>query len=223
MDFVKSHLLTLSQQDQTPSAHKAYLIHLYNSGFQPKVIYDIGACVLHWTKFAKTLWPNASYVIFDAFDKAEFLYTDYQYHLGVLGNEDFKEVKFYQNDLLPTGNSYYREIGCENGRYFPIDDFKWRTMRTLDSIVQSRNFPLPDLIKIDVQGAERDIVQGGARTIKHAKHLIVEMQHSDYNQDAPKFNETIPVIENLGFTCVAPLFCNNGPDGDYGFVNNYVM
>ena len=55
-------------------------------------------------------------------------------------------------------------------------------------------------------------------TIINAKHLIVELQHVIYNENAPVARETIPFIENIGFKCIAPLFCNNGPDGDYGFI-----
>ena len=79
------------------------------------------------------------------------------------------------------------------------------------------NYPLPDLVKIDVQGCEKDVIMGGINSIKNANELIVELQHIQYNENAPLANETIPFIENIGFKCVAPLFCNNGPDGDYGF------
>jgi hypothetical protein len=83
--------------------------------------------------------------------------------------------------------------------------------------VEENDFPLPDLVKIDVQCSEKYIIAGGLNTISHAKHLIVELQSIEYNEGAPNVDETLPYIESLGWKCTAPLFCNNGPDGDYGF------
>ena len=217
MASIQDHLTNIASKDETPEQHKNYLRSLKASGFEPRVIYDIGACVCHWCNFAKTLWPDAHFILFDAFDKAEFLYQGYDYHVGVLGNEDDKVVRFFQNDMFPTGNSYYREVGSDTV-VFPEEVYRECVMSTLSKVVKTRQFPLPDLVKIDVQGAERDVIMGGVDIMKNARHLIVEMQHTNYNDGAPKAVETLPYIESLGFKCVAPLFCNNGPDGDYGFI-----
>jgi len=213
------HLTHLSNQDCLPAAHFNYLKKLKDSGFEPKVIYDIGSCVLHWTKRAKELWPNAQYILFDAFREAEFLYSGYDYHMGVLCDKDNRTLKFYKNVTHPGGNSYYREIGCNNGEYFPIDKYCVEEGMTLDTVVKERGFPLPDLVKIDVQGAERDIISGGVKTIQNAAHLICEMQHTNYNDGAPKVTETLPYIESLGWKCVAHRIHDNVVDADYGFVN----
>ena len=120
---LNTFLYNLSNQQLIPTDHVNYLIKLKNDGFEPKVIYDIGSCVLHWTKIAKKLWPNAKIILFDAFQPAEFLYSGYDYHIGVLSNVDNNIVKFYQNDYHPGGNSYYREIGCRNGFFFPENKY----------------------------------------------------------------------------------------------------
>lgn len=207
----------ISSSNGLPESHIDYLIKLKEGGFEPKVIYDIGSCVLHWTNQAKKIWPNARYILFDAFSPAEFLYDGYDYHIGVLSDEE-KKVKFYQNNYLPTGNSYYREIGCENGKYFPENNSIEKLAKTLDSVVKERGFPLPDFVKIDVQGCEVDIVKGGIETLKHASKLIIELQHTEYNKGALTSDVSMPLIENLlHIKCVDPLFTNNGPDGDYGF------
>ncbi len=215
---LKNHLINLSNCDFIPNDHKIFLIKLKESGFEPTVIYDIGACVTHWTKFAKQLWPRAKFILFDAFAPAEFLYKDHEYNIGLLSNEDNRIVKFYQNDLCPTGNSYYREIGLENGKYYPEDKYVELISKKLDTIVMERGFPLPDLVKIDVQGAEIDLILGGLNTLNYAKRMIVELQKVDYNDGAPKADKSLPFIESLGWKCDAPLFQDNGPDGDYSFV-----
>lgn len=61
-------------------------------------------------------------------------------------------MRFYQNDYHPGGNSYYREVGGSRPDfYFPQHRFINATTRSLDSVVRERGWPLPDLIKVDVQ------------------------------------------------------------------------
>ena len=201
-----------------PENHIAYLRSLKASGFSPKVIYDIGANLLCWTRLVRRLWPDAQIFLFEAFDKLEFLYKreGYVYHIGLLSNVDGDEVKFYYNDDFPGGNSYYKE---HDDNVFPEDRYSVLKTERLDSVVARLGLPPPDLVKIDVQGADRDVFEGGQTTIGHAEQLIVKCQKIYYNLGAPLVRETIPVIESRGWKCIAPLFCDNGPDGNYGFIN----
>jgi len=218
--IVNKHLYELSLQDRFPITHVQHLKRMKNEGFEPKVIYDIGSCVLHWTKEANKLWPDAKIILFDAYEKVEFLYSSYDYYLGVLTDKDNKIVEFYQNDYFPGGNSYYKEIGSPSAdKIFNQQHMKKKVGFTLDTIVNGKKFPLPDLVKIDVQGAEVDIINGGLNTLKDCMYLIVELQNEQYNQGALLAEESINLIEKRGFKCTDPLFCNNGPDGDYGFTN----
>jgi FkbM family methyltransferase len=215
-NIIVDRVLDLSTCDLIPEAHKQYLYKLRNEGFNPKVIYDIGSCVLSWTNVAKNIWPDATIILFDAFPPAEILYKDNDYYIGVLSDEDDKVIKFYQNDYYPTGNSYYREIG-HSGNFFPADKYVEYISKKLDTVVKENSFPLPDFVKIDVQGAEIDVIRGGTKTLNHAQKLIVELQHIEYNEGALLCNESIPIIEGFGWKCTDPLFQNNGCDGDYGF------
>lgn len=205
------------------TSHASFLYKLRDQcNFHPIVCYDIGSEVLHWTRTAKSIWPNCEIILFDAFQPNEILYGNYKYNIQLLSDIDNKEIKFYQNDLYPAGNSYYREIGSTNN-VFPEDIYIIKKSRTLDSLVKEKNYPLPDLIKIDVQGAELDVIKGSLEVLKHTKMIIVEMQHIEYNQGAPTVNITKPYIESLGWTCIAEKFSDNGADADYCFINNNLV
>lgn len=205
-----------------PYQHVKYLVELkekYNID-KPQVIYDIGACVLHWTNTIKTyVWndPSTEFILFDAFADAEFLYKEgnYRYNIDVLSDEVNKEVKWFENPIFPGGNSYFKE---NNDIIFPEHEYIMKKTNTLSNIVKTKGFPLPDIVKIDVQGCEKDVILGGKEIIQYAKHLIVELQHTNYNIGAPLCNEVISLIESFGFKLETPLFCNNGNDGDYHFV-----
>jgi FkbM family methyltransferase len=193
--------------------------------FYPRVIYDIGSQVLHWTRHAKNVWNDSDFYLFEAFEPAEMFYinTDFTYNIGLLSDVDNKEIKFYQNDLYPGGSSYYREIGSKHGDFFPEHRYLVKNSRSLDSIVNEKQYPYPDLVKIDVQGAELDVIKGALNVLSHTKYLIVELQFTDYNLNAPKVDITKPFIESLGWECIAEKFSDNGPDADYCFINNNIV
>jgi FkbM family methyltransferase len=203
----------ISNTWKIPTDHVDFIKKL---DINPKVIYDIGSCVLHWTNEVKQIFPYSEIILFEAMDEVEFLYKDYRYHLGVLSNSE-KEIDFYQNLEHPGGNSYYREIGHPDSEKLFNKSVKKKTS-TLSSVVNKNKFPLPDLVKMDVQGCELDILKGGMDVINNAKYLIVELQHTNYNEGAPLSHITIEFLESHGWNLETKNpFCNNGPDGDYYF------
>ncbi len=215
-------LLDLYRQDLMPRPHLQYLQSIKD--IEPKVVYDIGACVLHWYKKAYSVWPNARYIMFDALQETEFLYQKHslEYSHGILSNENDKLVDFYYNVEMPGGCSYYQENEKINGpaaRFY--NDKHKRQMKTitLDTLAENKNYPLADLIKMDVQGAELDIIKGAPKCVEYAKDIILELQDVDYNKGAPKTNEVIQYMKSIGFLCVAKKFSQNIFDADYHFKN----
>ena len=218
---VFNNIVNVYNQDLLPKAHQDFLVKLKNElFFEPKVCYDIGCAVLHWTKVAERTWPDTKVILFDGFQPAEFLYKDHDYYVAVLSDKDDEEVKFYQNDLLFGGNSIYKE----DTQYFPEDKFILKKTRTVDSIVKEKNFPYCSLIKIDVQGAEKKVLQGMTDVLAHAEVLIVELQHVQYNIGAPLCDETIEYLKSIGWHLIAPKFSDNGGiDADYCFVSKNIL
>lgn len=220
---IQERLVELSNQELIPKPHYDYLNYLNNSGVKPKVIYDIGAAVLHWTKLAKKVWPDSKFIAFEAMPEVDFLFKQYDidYHLGVLSDSDNRVVEFYQNTWHPGGNSYYREnveVNPQANEYFTNDMKRNMIAKTLDTVVSEKNFPLPDLIKIDVQGSELDIIKGAKNILSQCPHLIVELQSVEYNKNAPLKDKVINYLSSIGFELITKeSFCNNGPDGDYYF------
>ena len=55
-------------------------------------------------------------------------------------------------------------------------------------------------------------------TIKNVKHIILELQHVEYNKGAPHCDVIIEFMKEQGFDCTG-MFNDSGPDGDYHFIN----
>jgi len=88
---------------------------------------------------------------------------------------------------------------------------------SLDELVELNDFPFPDMIKIDVQGAEKEILKGAHKTLKSVTHLIIEAQSKEYNEGAPLKEETFNYLDEIGFRFVEQIV-DYGPDADYHFI-----
>lgn len=211
---VEARLRELSLRDDQPKDHVDYLHGMMLEGVEPKVIYDIGACVMHWTKEARKIWPDSKIIMFDAMNHAEFLYKesslDY-YCEGPIG--DFTRwAKFYENPMDPAGNSVFKE----DTQYFTEEHAVDKKMRSLDDIVKENNWPKPDLVKIDAQGAELLILVGGEETLSECQDIIIEMQHQEYNLGAPHKDDVTQYLTEMGFELVNQIHVGQ-VDGDYHF------
>jgi len=88
-----------------------------------------------------------------------------------------------------------------------------------NAVVNLKKLSRPDLIKMDVQGAELDVLKGAVGVLATTNHVILELQVVEYNTGAPLSDIVIDYMSSIGFDCKG-IFCNNGPDGDYYFVRN---
>lgn len=226
-DPVLQRLRNLHDQPLLPQDHVNYLWKMKKDSIEPKVIYDIGACVLHWTNRAKEVWPHAKIIPIEAMDKVAELYYEKgfdQYVSGCLLSDCEEEVEFYENLEHPGGNSLYKEnnqLSPLADQLFPDDKKVKRKTDTLDSIVETMGLPKPDLIKMDIQGAELKALKGATKTLESCNHLILELQHLDYNFGAPKAQEVVDYLKTIGFEMVGDgMFCGSelGVDGDYHFI-----
>lgn len=220
-DDKQTRLRELGQQRLIPRAHVNYLRALKEQGVSPRVIYDIGACVLHWTTEAREIWPDAEIIAFEAMDSTEFLYKEagMRYHIGVLSDESGKDVDFYQNDQHPGGNSYYLEnpdVNPQAPAYFNESHRRKLKTVTVDAVQRLKQFPQPDFLKLDVQGAELDVLKGSQECLATVDHVILELQKVEYNRGAPLFDSVIKWMDAQGFECQG-IFSDQGPDGDYYF------
>ena len=73
-----------------------------------------------------------------------------------------------------------------------------RNTYTLDELYDGYTATF-DLIKLDTQGSEIDIMNGGSRLIKNTSVIIVEVSHVEYNEKAPLVDEVREYMESVGF------------------------
>lgn len=181
------------------SASKNGLINtirfLASRGIKIDVVYDIGARHGEWTRKLRTYLPKSKFFLFEANETCRTIIQESGngYHIGILSDTD-GEIEFYSNNS--SGDSIYKELTTHYEAIKP----KLVACRKLDSLLQEKNFPKPDFIKIDTQGSELDILNGGRASIARTSLILLECPILKYNQGAPTINDYIERLDGFGFS-----------------------
>ena len=56
-----------------------------------------------------------------------------------------------------------------------------------------------NMLKLDVQGAELDVLRGAARTLCGIEVIIIELSLLEYNKGAPLIGDVMARLADLGF------------------------
>ena len=70
----------------------------------------------------------------------------------------------------------------------------------LDSMVASHRIPPPYVVKIDAEGAERDVIQGAHETLAQAKAVVLEASVAKKFDGAPEFADLVAAMHARGFS-----------------------
>lgn len=166
---------------------------LRSLGWSPNTILDVGGYKGTWTREMQRLFPSASYTVIEPNPHPELraLKARVLYEVVSAGHDP---IPWYSN--LSTGDSLYRETTRHYAGIVPTI----RTTTTLDALFPAETF---DFIKLDVQGAELDVLRGGHRVVQNAEVLLLECPFAGvYNLGAPTFADSLRTLDALGF---APL------------------
>ena len=183
----------------------AFFQRLVKFGYAPKVIYDVGAAKGTWSRMTARIFPAATFHLFepllDHFDgyrapmtKVLEAHPQFSLHEIALGNLTKPQVIHMTPDgvsssLLPMhGEEIKRvEVPC------------WR----LDEYVELHGLLPADVIKVDSQGAEALILEGGGELIDKADVLFLETWlRRGYGADTPLLTELSQALKNRGFILV---------------------
>lgn len=203
-DQISQHTTRIINQ-VLPAQQRDFLFRLSEIGYKPDVVYDIGAGVLSWTSRAKIAWPTAKFIAFDVIEDVVET-DDIQYNLEALSDIDDRIVDFYYCTDSPLDSSYANVQ--ENKQY------KKRRLATttLDTVVKKNQYVMPDFIKINVNGAEIDVLKGATEVLNNAKHVIIEAR-----KDTQHVQELIKFMNKKEFDCFGQ-FYDGQEQGGYHFV-----
>jgi FkbM family methyltransferase len=186
----------------------AMLRHLVRPG---DVVYDCGANLGLYARFLISTLGAGRVVAFEpAPDNRRFLAANLA--LGgiadrvtvlpvALADEDGM-AEFQVDDVQTSSGTLSKVTGGEasegrrNLRLGPLTDQV--ACRRLDTLVAEEKLPLPDVLKIDVEGAEGLLLRGAAGLLRErGPRLLVELHGPEMARDV------VTLLHGLGYTCTA--------------------
>lgn len=161
-------------------------------GYTPKNCLDIGANRGQFAHEILRNYPGCKILSFEPLPACEPNLKQFPIEYRMYGLSDEKKVlKFYTTSATSKGATAYPETNVHPDAY---KSFKVKMYR-LDDVVEGKW----DLIKVDVQGAELDVINGGVETVKKADYVILETPIVDFNMGAPNAEQVVKRMEELGF------------------------
>lgn len=180
---------------------------LKDQGYSPAVIFDIGASNGVWSDTIALTLPEAEYHLFEPLaDAVPFYQRDLRERLG-------RRPKFHLHSVALSDHAGTAEIFATHDGFGSsildrgqIPEVKERVrvpLYALDHFVRERGLPSPDVMKLDVQGAERLILTGGSQSLQTTKVLFLETWLTrGYGPDTPLLTEMIDFLGSAGLTLV---------------------
>jgi FkbM family methyltransferase len=138
-------------------------------------VFDIGANVGFYTLLASSLTgPNGKVVAFEPVPR-NLHYLKQHLHLNQITNVTVIEAAVADQ----TGTTEFDESNSSStGRLAPGAALHVDTV-TLDQLVNSGRIPVPDYIKIDVEGAEARVLSGAMQTLTSARPKLFLATHGE--------------------------------------------
>src|SRR3989337_1943755 len=166
-------------------------------GFSPDFIVDAGAYKGGWTQQVLKIYPESTFLMIEAQSSkaADLNVLTEQFknvHLEniLLGDSERENVTFFE---METGSSIYHE-NTSNKRSETLLE-----MKTLDSITAKYKIKGDCFLKMDVQGAEIDILKGAEKFLNLTEFILLEVSTLDYNENSPDFAQVIQYLHKIGF------------------------
>ena len=172
---------------------------LRDRGLKVQFAVDGGAATGEWTLAFKKLYRDAQVLCIEPRDSAQ---ADLQalskklsgIHIAqtLVGDKE-GEISFNESEDQSS------VLAHSSGKTFGTP--KTIAMTTLDKLVTARSLPLPDLIKLDLQGAELMCLRGAAKCLEHAQAVILEVNFIPLYKDSPLAADVMAFMAERGFRC----------------------
>ncbi len=175
------------------------LRELKERGYYPRALLDIGAHIGTFTRGFLEVFPDCRPTLVEPnpFCQDDLRKLGFEQHAVAASDKSGQATLFLTKEWLQsTGSSLYRE----NTQHFR-DEVVIRQVvetRPIDDLFPGRQF---DFVKIDTQGAELDVLQGGETVLRNADYILVEVSLVDYNAGGAQAEAIFERLRTMGFRC----------------------
>jgi FkbM family methyltransferase len=226
--FAKNKFLSVIVRIPSPRLHLAVsakyfgddisgLSGLKKRGFEPATIFDVGASYGIWSNAVCKLFPKANYYLFEPLvdhlplyqkylDVVLSMHPNFQVHKVAVGNRSGKIEMYTEPNMY--GSTSLDMSGIE--MFTPLEV----PMIRLDEAIGALDLPVPQLMKIDIQGGELAVLEGFKQHLHQVEVLLLETWLiRGYGKQTPTLLELSNWLQDYGFHLADFTGCYRGPDG----------
>lgn len=168
-------------------------------GFTPTMVIDVGASIGTFTRQCYRIFPDSRYLLVEPLkenreylDKVTKTISKAEYVLAAATAESGKVTLNVHEDFVGSSIYLEKEINLDGvPRSVPAI--------TLDDICRNRGIPGPYLIKVDVQGAELNVLSGAREVLNKTEYLILEVSLFQFVKGGPQLYDIITFMKSYGF------------------------
>lgn len=198
------------KMDYSRSSLIGVLNNLKKNGFEPNTVIDIGAAFGSWSTTCAQVFSEANYLLIEPLAEYWHPLTETvskikkaQFVSCCIADKNEETNIFVHADLV--GSSLFEENEPHNQNATEKRNIQ---CKTLDETCSTKNIQPPFLLKIDVQGAELKVLNGGGATLKHTGVIIMEVSLIECIKNSPSFADVITNLSANGFV-VYDIFGHN--------------
>jgi len=181
------------------------------------IIFDIGAHIGQSVKYLKSIFPDSQIYSFEP-DPESFkklissVGSQSKCYCLAMTHYDENAIFFrnnisHTNSLLKVNLKSVDSIGLSEAHKSGNNDYlsnfnneiSIRTNR-LDTFIESEKIKMIDLLKIDVQGSEKDVLNGAEKALDRTKVIVIEISFYDYYETQTSFKDIEQLIHPHGFS-----------------------
>jgi FkbM family methyltransferase len=190
------------------------------------IVYDVGAHVGDTLDDFRDTFPAARIYAFDArkesvatLENRFFGLQNVSVHHAVLSDHSDEDVYFWtpradegggsgrfasihQPNFASHTASSHRGINRNRACVFEFGEGAWRKTSvrtvTLDDFVEKNHLPLPNVVKIDVQGHDVAVLSGARKALSHASVLLTEVIVDDIYSAPESLAKLFALTEESG-------------------------
>lgn len=192
------------RRGNVPGVERTRLAHLLSQarhGPSPATIIDVGAAYGAFAKECVTVFPESRYVMIEplveyrrALQELELRHSSMRHVCAAAASRAGDIVIHVHPDLVGSSAMLELERGTDvNGvpRTVPAV--------TIDGVIKDTCVKGPFLLKIDVQGAELDVLRGAAETLTETEYVLCEVSLFKFFESGPEMVEVFSYMKSLGF------------------------
>ena len=185
----------IKEQLGVPSLHWS-LSNLKLNGFNPSVVIDAGAYEGNWTLDLLEVYPSAKVLMVEAQQNKEPV-------LKLVADKN-NNVDYAISLLSSHSGIVKRFEESETASHVVADDLQSNlsytlSTQTLEELLLQKNFPYPDLLKMDVQGHELEVLKGAEKSLHHSEVCLLEVTLLDLGHSFPLLAEVIVFMDTKNF------------------------